>query len=130
MNLIPEQKALTENMRKISTENRAGVYTLEKREKKWVGNYFFPFCSEKGPKAPVDPFKMEQIKLEWAKIIVYKKLLSCTTFYLSRSIFFTDVNRLLTTCLFLPVAHIVGKYDGKVFEDREVSFSMREGKSK
>ena len=25
------------------------------------------------------------------------------------------------------VAHIVGKYDGKVFEDREVSFLMREG---
>ena len=28
----------------------------------------------------------------------------------------------------MPLAHIVGKYNGEVFEDREVSFSMREGR--
>ena len=31
-------------------------------------------------------------------------------------------------CAF-PLAHIVGEYNGKVFEDREVSFPMREGRS-
>ena len=35
----------------------------------------------------------------------------------------------LTVISAFLLAHIVGEYNGKVFEDRDVPFSMREGRS-
>ena len=65
----------------IGTEKRASVYTLERKEKKGHGTDFYPFRSEKGPKAFMDPF--------WNGVGKIGKIdPSRSTFYRSRLTFF------------------------------------------